>query len=326
MDYSRRMDLEIAKLIGEPINTQLPVAVPISEIADVFTAEAGEHVWRLKNLDETADVVLDVDSDGVITPVKRTPLQDVELSFSGLNSKMEYVLVEDVLNKVDTNALARRKESITRGMDKKELKIILDALLTPTNAVFPYNEVGGYSVSVASGDDIYDVFMKAKHGIEDYGDSFHSLVGNTVKEKIDTYDKDNVTSFNYNINLMDRLGKVDISVRKIFGKVSTATNEAETALLDAKKMVLVAKNSTIAEGKPIQFVRRNIDPQIAQLMGAEVDASQRALMVGQVPVQVEVSGSQRNVLGYSIYGYESVVIAVKNPKAIATADLTSILS
>ena len=129
-DPTRRLDLEIAKLIGEPINTQLPVAVPIAEIADTFTAEAGEHVWRIKNLDNTADVVLAVDANGIITPVKRTPLQDVELSFSGLNSKLDYVLVEDILNKVDTNALARRKEAITRGMDKYELKLILDSMMS----------------------------------------------------------------------------------------------------------------------------------------------------------------------------------------------------
>jgi len=323
---SRRLDLEIAKLLGEPINTQLPVPVPISEIADTFTAEAGEHVWRIKNLDNTADVVLNVNANGVITPVKRTPLTDVELTFGGLNSKLDYVLVEDVLNKIDTNALARRKEAISRGMDKTELKIILDALLTPTNEVFPHNEVGGFIVTIDSGDDIYDVFFKAKHGVEDYGDNYHALVGSTVKERIDTYDKDNATSFNYNVTLRDRLAKVGITLRKIFGNVSRDVGETQTNLLDKKKMILVARDSTISEGKPIQFVRRKINPSIAKLMGADVDNAQRAVMVGQVPVIVEVSGTKENVLGYSVYGYESVVIAVKNPKAIATADLTGILT
>ncbi len=322
----RRLDLEIAQLIGEPINVQLPVPVALAEIADLNTAEAGDHVWRIKDLDETVDVILNADANGAMPPVKRTPLTDVELSFTGLNSKLEYVLVEDVLNKVDTNALARRKASITRGMDKSELKIILDALLTPTNTVFPQNEVGGYSVTVASGDDIYDVFMKAKHGIEDYGDNYAALVGTTVKEKIDTYDKDNVTSFNYNITLSDRLAKVGITVRKIFGKISRASNESEAVLLDAKKMILVARDSTIANGKPIEFVRRKINPDIAKLMGADVDNTQRAIIVGLTPVNVDVSGTMQNVLGYSVFGYESIVMCVKNPKAIATADLTSILS
>lgn len=326
IDMTGEVGLQIAKLIGEPINTQLPVPVAIEMIADVFTADAGEHTWRIKNLDETADVVLSVDANGIITPVKRTPLIDVELSFSGFNTKLDYVLVEDVLNKVDVNALARRKEAITRGMDKRELKLILDAILTPTNAVFPYNEVGGYDVTVASGDDLYDLFLKAKHGIEDYGDNYAALVGSTVKEKIDTYDKDNVTSFNYNITLMDRLVKLGIETKKIFGKVSVATNEAEVALLDAKKFIVVAKDSTIAEGKPIQFVRRKIDAGIAQLMNADVDSAQRAVIVNNTPVPINVAGVTNLVLGYGVYGYESIVIAIKNPKAIATCDATSILS
>ncbi len=319
------LHLEIAKLIGSPINTQLPVAVELSAIADVFTVEPGEHAWRVKDLDETADVVLNIDSNGVITPVKRSPLTDVELTFTGLNSKLEYVLVDEVLNRIDTNALARRKESITRGMDKAEIKIILDALLTPTNATFPYNETTPYQVTVDSGDDIYDVVLKAKHGIEDYGDNYVALVGSTVKEKIDTYDKDNASSFNYNITLTARLRELGIDVMKVFGKVSRASNETETSLLDAKTMILVARNSRIAEGKPIKFVRRKISPQIAQQMGVDVDNAQRAVMVHPAPVQVEVSGSNQNVYGYAVHGYESIVMCVTNPKAIATADLGDII-
>ena len=328
-DYGKNLDLDIAKLIGPPINTQLPVPVQLTDIADVFIAEAGEHVWRLKDLDKNADTVLNIGGNGVITPIKRTPLQDVLLSFTGLSSMMDYVLVQDVLNSVDTRALARRKEAITRGMDKRELKLILDALLTPTANEFPANEVGGYVVPVASGDDMYDVFMKAKHGVEDYGDQFSALCGSTVKEKIDTYDKDNATAFQYKVTanggLRASLAAVDIAVRKVFGKVASTATEVEELLLDKKKFVLVAKDSTIADGKPIQFVRRNINAQIAAQMGANVDNTQRALIVGKVPLPLEIAGDTNLVLGYSVFGFESIVMAVKNPKAIATADLTSIL-
>ena len=40
-----RVDLQIAKLIGQPINEQLPVPVEIRAIADIFTAKAGEHTF-----------------------------------------------------------------------------------------------------------------------------------------------------------------------------------------------------------------------------------------------------------------------------------------
>src|SRR5208283_492601 len=167
--------LEIAKLIGEPINIQLPVPMELSLIADIFTAEPGEHVWRYSSLDEYADVALDVNTNGVITVVQRQPLHDVELTFKGLNSKLDYVLVEDILNKVDTNALARRKAAIARGMDKRELKLILDAIQTPSAVVTGYNvslegnvypsnylqNAGPFAIAVSSGDDLYDVILKA---------------------------------------------------------------------------------------------------------------------------------------------------------------------
>jgi len=316
----KKYDLEIAKLIGQPINPQFPVAIELAEIADTFTAEPGEHVWRYQNVDLTADVILDVDPNGLITPIKRTPLNDIELTFKGVNSKLEYVLVEDILNKVDTNALARRKEAIARGMDKRELKVVLDALITPSNVYFPHNVVSNNEITPASGDDLYDVVMKMKHAVEDNGDNYILLVGSTIKEKMDTYDKDNVTSFNYNIGLQARLREVGIEVMKIFGKVSLNDAETEVVLLDPKKMILIAKNSRVAEGKPIKFVRRRITPEIAQQMGMDVDNAQRAVMVNPVPVQ-----DNGNRLAYGVYGYESTIFCVTNPYAIVYCDATSIV-
>lgn len=321
--------LEIAKLIGEPINTQLPIPVELTMICDTFTAEPGEHVWRYSSLDNTADVMLDVDTNGVITVIKRTPLHDVELTFKGLNSKLDYVLVEDILNKVDTNALARRKAAITRGMDKRELKLILDAIVTPSSTYYPSNEVvnaGPYAVAVASGDDLYDVILKAKHAIEDYGDQYVMLAGRTVKEKIDTYDKDHATTFRYNVTLTAKLKELGIDVYKIFGKVSEdGTSETEEVLLDAKTFILVAQNSRIAEGKPVKFVRRNISADIAKQMGAEVDNMQRALIVNPTPVQQVISGTRQSVLAYGVFGYESVIFFIANPLAIYVADCNAIL-
>ena len=333
--------LEVAKLIGEPINIQLPVPVEISLIADTFTAEPGEHVWRYSSLDEYADVSLDVDTNGVITVINRQPLHDVELTFKGMNSKLDYVLVEDILNKVDTNALARRKAAIARGMDKRELKLILDAIQTPSANVTGYNSAlnapvypsnylqnaGPFAIPVASGDDLYDVILKAKHGIEDYADNYIMLAGRTVKEKIDTYDKDHVETFRYNVTLTAKLKELGIEVYKIFGQVSEDASDTETMvqLLDPSTFILVGRDSRIAEGKPIKFVRRNISADIAKQMGAEVDNLQRALIVNPVPVQQVIAGARQSVLAYAVYGYESVIFFIANPLAIYVANCAAIL-
>jgi hypothetical protein len=315
------LHLEVAKLIGSPINKQLPVPVELTEIADTFTAEPGEHVWRYENIDDNVDVVYKVDPDCLITPIKRTPLNDIEVTFDGYNSKMEYVCVEDVLNKVDTDILARRKASIARAMDKATLKNILDAILTPTATIFPANDANNNLVTVATGDDLYDIIMKMKHAVEDFGDDYILLVGSTVKEKLDTYDKDNVTAFNYNITIQARLAQLGIKVMKIFGKVSIPANgtdpETESEMLDKNTMILVARNSRITEGKPIKFVRRKISAEIARLMGADVDDAERATIVNPVPVQ-----DNGNRLAFGVYGYESRTFLITNSCAISVADAT----
>jgi len=316
--------LKIAKLLGEPINESLPTPVEITAIADEYTAAAGEHVWRLKNIDDLVDRVFDVDANGKITVVNVTPLQDVELSFKGLNSKKEYVLVDEILNSVDTDALARRKESITRGMDKKEIQMILNAIVTPTSTYYPENKAENEGITVSSGDDLYDVFLNAKHALEDYGDSYAGLVGTTVKEKIDSYSKENASTDNYDVKLAAKLKEWDIEVTKIFGKVA-GTSGAASVLLDAKKFILVAKNSRLAKGKPIAFCRKLIPANVAEQMGASVDSAQRAIFVGQVPTNVEFSGVTSDVMGFSVLGYESIIFCITNPSAVVVADCSEII-
>ena len=323
--------LRIAKLIKEPVNYSHRVPVAIEKIADIYTAEPGEHVWRLQNIDDLVDVVFTLNADGKLVQIKRSPLQDVELTFVHWNTKKEYVLLSEILDRVDTNALARRKESLTRGLDKKELKTILDALITPTNAVYPANDTTNAGITVVSGDDLYDCFQRAVHKLEDYGDNYQALVGVTVKEKIDTYSKENAATFNYDVKLKAKIADLGVDVYKIFGKVSDATGDkaaeiaANTRLLDAKKFIMVAIDSSVVNGKPISFVRRRITPEIAESMGADVTKSQRAIFVGQAPERVDVAGVGSDVLGYSVFAYESIIMAVSNPNGICVGDLSSII-
>lgn len=326
--------LEVAKLIGEPIDQRKPVAFEIAEIADVLEpADPGEHVYIYSTVDDEAEYILVVDGDGVITPVKKSPLGDTEISFQGFNSRLEYVKVEDVLGSPDTNVLARKKEKITRGLDKRELVLLIHAIQDSADAgSFKDNIPSNSAVQsrdAETGEDLYDVIIAMKHKLEDWGDKYVLLVGNTVKEKIDTYDKDNVTSFNYNITLKARLKDADIKVIKVFGKVQYNTTDGGTAtdtkILANNKMIMVAQNSRLTEGRPIKFQRRRIPENIARLMGADVDKAQRAVIVVPTPVIADpgVTGSAfSNLLAYGTYAYESLVMAIVNPIAICTSDAT----
>lgn len=313
MDFSKAR-MNVAKVIGEPINPNLPVPVEISAIANIDIANPGEKVYRFDDIDTRVDTILAVNtSTGAITQVKVSPLGDTEVAFSHLNSEMLYVLISDVLDSIDTDVLGRKKGRISHGMDKKELKSILDACIA-RSALGESNIV--QQVVPETGDDVYDLIIKMKHLLEDYGDNYVLLEGSTIKEKIDTYDKDKASSFNYNVTLKQQLAQWGIKELKIFGTLEATTSGGSGAvLLDKNKMILIAINSRIASGKPITFVRRRIPPEIAQLMGADVDNAQRALWIGDTPVNV----TGTDTLGFSVLGYESVVMAITNPYAIVVS-------
>jgi hypothetical protein len=179
--------------------------------------------------------------------------------------------------------------------------------------------------AAVSGQDLYDVIMAKKQTVEDYGDKFLLLCGKNVKNAIETYDKDNATSFNYNLSFKARVAEMGITPVKIFGKVSNADNESEVDLLDADTFVLVAQNSRIVDGKPVQFIRRKITADIAKEAGLVVDGDQRGVLVTPSPVQVVVSGSRQSVWAYGVIGFESVIFAVTNPYAVATCNCSAIL-
>lgn len=320
----RRMDLEISKLIGQPINYQLPVPVELSEICNLDTVEPGEMLWRYTNVDTDLDTILVIDTaDGKLIQVKRSPLGQTQIAFQGLNSKKEYVLVDAVLASPDTKVLGRKKEAIIRGMDKRELKLVLDGIEAGTNT--PGN-ASVQSYTILSGLDLYDTIIAMKHLVEDYGTDYVLLVGSRVKEEIDLYDKKQAGTLHYNVTLNAKLKELGINPMKIFGKVESTSGGGEAVLLNTKHMILVARNSRVASGKPIWFVRRKISPEIAKLMGADVDTAQRALMVGTSPEIVDFSGVSANVLGFSVVGYESIIFAIPNPKMIVTCDATSIIA
>jgi hypothetical protein len=313
--------LEIAKLLGQPINYQLPVPVELSAIADTDTVEPGEKVWVYDDVDTDVDTILAVNtSTGKIEVKKRDPLGETELSFTSLNSQLEYVLVDAVLQSPDTQVLARKKEAITRGMDKRELKLILDAIETISggSVEIPASE-SIQSYDATSNEDLYDVIVAMKQLVEDYGDGYVLLCSSQVKSKLDTYDKDNASSFNYRIGIDETLRRLGIEVVKVFGKVELTVGGGEKSLITDNYMMLIAKNSRVTAGKPIKFVRRKINADIAKLMGADVDNAQRATFTNPTPVNVPGTG---NVLAYGVYGYESVVFAITNPKAIVVSDAT----
>lgn len=333
MDLQKNLHLEVSKLIGEPINYQLPVPVELQEICNIETVEPGEKVYVYEDVDTDTDYVMAIDADGSIKTIRKTPLGDVTIPLTGLQSKLEYVNVDELLSKPDLKVLGRKKERISHAMDKSEVKAVLDGIIaggenaadaTALDGAKPEN-ADVSSVAYESGDDIYDLILKAKQEIEDYGDNYVLLTGSKVQNIIDTYDKDFAVSHNYKVDLKSKLTQLGIKEVKIWGKVEkgndAGSTPGEARLLADTRFILVAKNSRVAAGKPITFVRRRISAEIANLMGADVDRAQRANIA--IPTPVQDAG---NKLAIGVYGYESIAFVIPQPKTIVNCDCAALFA
>ena len=250
---------------------------------------------------------------------------DVELTFKGIQTKQNYVLVDNMMGTYDQDCLGRKKRGLSKALNKLELRMLINAVLNkegPTNADNNFGSVI-QTVDIESGEDLYDVTVKAMNAIEDYGSKFVLLCGSTVYGKYDTYDKDYVTTHNYPVGIIDFLRNSGIERIKVLGSVNYG--DVSYRLMPVNTFIMVALKSDLSDLKPLVLVRRRVPAAMAALMGGEIEKTYRATFVTQTPIQVELGSGDTNIniLGYGVTGYESVTMAMMNPYSfVRSADLT----
>lgn len=300
--------VEIAKVIGQPLDSNIPVPVELTEICDLETAEFGEDIYYFSAYDDNTDTVYTSADSGEITSNKKTVSGATALTFVGRQSDLAYVTINELQDSKDQSALGRKKLAITRSMDKDDVKRVLDLILA----------VASQEVEATTGEDLYDAILKMIHKVVDFGDNFILLVGSTVWEAINSYDKDNVSTFHYKISIKEMLTDNGIKLVKVTGSTITLDSGSALPVLAATKGIMVARNSKLnVGGKPCLFVRRRINPEVAALLGIEPDKAQRLITtIGGL----QVINNSKNILGYGVVGYEAVIQAITNYKAIAWCD------
>ena len=310
------LDVLIAKDLGQPLDYNLKVSPVLSEIANIETAQPGElvRIFNYTGEDASADDIYTADANGALTAHKVSAVSPATLTFAGLQSTIEYVLINEVLPAVDQNALARKKAGIGRAMDKEELYRILNAILALDGGTGEPD----LEVVQATGDDLYDLIDKMVTAVEDYADDYVLLASASVFRAIRNYDKDNSTVAAYRVGLDTYLENAGIKVIKVKGAVID-TGGTHSVLLASGKMILIGRNSEFAAGKPITFVRRLMTPEIAKAMNSE--SAERAISIANAPVPIVSNGS--GTLGWACFGYESVIEAICNYKAICFASYTA---
>jgi len=296
------------QLINTPIDPNLRCPLELTEVVNYRESEAGETVEYFASpaQDRGVDVIYAANSDGDITAIK-VPLKSVTaLAFEGLQSNLDYVLIHEILNSKDQSALAARKNGIIRAMDNEEVRRALNLCLA----------VASQEVTKASGEDILDVIIKMKQLVSDYATNYILLVASDVMNEIEKYDKEHVTTFNYKMNITDELAKLGIQkVVKILG--NSGYNAGNTPVLAAGKAILVGRDSSLTEGKPITMLRRKFEKEIAELSGAG-EGAVRLVDIAKTPAVVNANG--KNTLGYGTFGYESLIEVLVNFRAISWCD------
>lgn len=290
------------QLINTPVDPNLPVPEELKDAIDYKEANAGEPVEYFNTDTSAVDDIYAADANGTITFHKITLQTPVALTFTGLQSKLETVLVDEILNSQDQSALAVKKDSIIRGMDKEEARLAMNLVLA----------VASQEITIASGEDLVDVITRMKNKISKFATDYILLLGADVSDALDSYDKDNADNFNYRIGAKAYLREMGInSIVKVVGEVNA------TPVLAATSGILIGRNSNIAKGRPIKLVRRKFSGEVARLAGAE-EGAVRLVKIVENPYPVNAANA--NTLGYGVFGYESKVLALTNYRAVAWCD------
>lgn len=296
------------QLINEPIDPNLRCPVELVDIVNYRESEAGETVeyFASSAQDRAADDIYAADANGDIT-YHKVPLKSVTaLTFAGLQSKLETVLIDEILNSKDQSALAQKKSAIIRAMDSEEIRRILNLCLAASTQ----------EITKDTGEDLLDVIIKMKQKVSDYSTDYILLVASDVMDAIEKYDKENVTSFHYKMSIMEEIAKLGIKkVVKVLGNSGYAAGD--TPVLAAGKAILVGRNSNLANGRPITFLRRKFEKEIAELSGAG-EGAVRLIDVAKTPQVINANG--KNTLGYGVFGYESIIQVLTNYRAVSWSD------
>ena len=291
------------QLINTPIDPNLKCAVELADIVNYRESEPGETVEYFASpaQDRGDTAIYSIDANGSITYAK-IPLKAVlPLTFVGVQSDLETVLLDEVMNSKDQTALAAKKDGIIRSMDNKEIKNVL-ALITA---------VASQEVVKVSGEDLLDVIFRMKQLISKYATDYVLLGASDVIDAIEAYDKNNTTNFNFAFPIKKQLE--DLGIVKILKVLGT---DGTNPVLADGVVVLVGRNSSIATGgqRPVTFLRRKFNKDIAENSGAK-EGDVRLVNIEKLATVVNAQGM--NTLGYGVVGYESVIQVLLNYRSVS---------
>lgn len=293
--------LEIAKIIGQPVDPRKPFSNLISTICETDSADPEEYVYYYDALLET-DKVYVVSASNAITQELVTPDAPAALSFFDIVSPEYYVRFIDLLSAKEAT-LARKLRTINRAMNAYENYKVISLLDAGIQTANQHTLSSGHTAFT------YKNMIDMIDGIKDFGDSYTLVAGTAIDKDIILWDwTDNKNC----LSLKQAFADLNTDVVRVNQTVTIGGSP--TSVLSSDIAYLVSKDAEA--GKPLIWVRKKLDS--LKLLGGVIsqngDMPER--LVFSSPNPITTAGTNR-FLAVGLTGFEEAAAALVNPYAIA---------
>ena len=304
---SKYSPLELAKIIGEPLDPRNPYPDIVEALAFTDTAEPTDYVYYHTYLDWT-NTVYTITGSGAITSTSVSPQTPTEFVFID-SATPEYYVTINALASAKEATLARILRGINQTLNMKENKYMVDLGITAAAGLGGDNTQTLTSARMRfSYNDLIEMIL----AIVDYGDNYTLLVGSELDQDI--------LLWNWNDNKYHDLlaAFASLNIKKIRMGVGNLVVDTATGIrqLVANKGLLVATSTEM--GKPFLFVRKKLND--IDLLGAAIkqDGEKPQRLVFVSPNPINASAGTVRYLAVGITGYEQIVAACVNARCVAS--------
>lgn len=298
---SKYAPLEVAKIIGEPLDPRKPYTDVVSAVCLTDTAEPSEYVYYHVALAATNQVYT-ITATGQVTSSNVSPQAPSAFTFVDTATPEYYVKINELASAKEAT-LARVLKLVNQSLNMSENKYIFD--LADAGSGFQH------TLSSAQMRFSYNDLIEMMLDIVDYSDNYILFAGSSIDQDMLLWDW-NDNKYQSVITAFKNLGIQKI--RMGVGNLTVDTNAAARQLA-ANKAYLIGTSTEL--GKPFVFVRKRLND--IDLLGAAIkqsgDKPERLVFVSPNPVSA--SGGTARYMAVGITGYEQVVAALVNSYAVA---------
>lgn len=293
--------LEMARIIGEPVDPRRPYPLVVNAVCEIGEADPDEYVYQFDVLQDT-DKIYTITSTGALTTEAVTPDTPTALTFADYASP-EYYIKLTALTGAKERTFARKLKTINRAMNAYENYKIIDAINTSSTAQGNVNDLKSGETSFN-----YAHLIDQIDQIIDYSENYVLIAGTQIDKDIKLWD----WTDNKFHSLKQAFEDLGVSLLRIN---QTVTADSTSTSVLASTVSYLVGTKTEEPGKPVLFVRKRLNDveRLGDFVYENQQAPQRLVFVSPNPVTV----SSVRYLAVAITGFEEYTLAVTNPYSLS---------